>query len=403
MRILFLLISFFTFSQTPCLDAVANATGLLGEFIPQCEEDGSYSPLQCWGSTGYCWCVDSNGIEIPGTALGPGEGVPNCSESVDSLSVLFVGNSYTSFNNLPDLISSIASAMGDVLIVDGSLIGGATLQNHSQNNNTTNLITKGNWDFVVLQEQSQYPSFPLWQVEQDVFPYASELSELVSEFNECANTVFFMTWGRENGDQSNCQSWPPVCTYEGMDDLLRERYMIMANDNNALVSPVGAVWRSLRDSGYDLSLYSSDGSHPSLTGSYVSAICFYTVLFQKNPLDIPWVDDFGISEYNDILIKETVRQVVYDNLYEWNIQSNDIDFDGVCNNLDNCPDLYNPQQEDFNNDNIGDACDGLYINEILSNRKLIRVIDILGRSKNKKGLHFEIFNDGSVEKKYIKH
>ena len=117
--------------------------------------------------------------------------MPNCSESVDSLSVLFVGNSYTSFNNLPDLISSIASTMGDVLIVDGSLIGGATLQNHSQNNNTTNLIIKGNWDFVVLQEQSQYPSFPLWQVEQDVFPYASELSELVSEFNECANTVFY--------------------------------------------------------------------------------------------------------------------------------------------------------------------------------------------------------------------
>ena len=403
MRILYLFISLFTFSQTPCLDAVANATGLLGEFIPQCEEDGSYSPLQCWGSTGYCWCVDGNGVEIPGTALGPGQGTPNCSESGDSLSVLFVGNSYTSFNNLPNLISSIASIMGDVLIVDGSLIGGATLQNHSQNNNTTNLITKGNWDFVVLQEQSQYPSFPLWQVEQDVFPYASQLSELVSEFNECANTVFFMTWGREYGDQSNCQSWPPVCTYEGMDDLLRERYMIMANDNNALVSPVGAVWRSLRDAGYDLDLYSSDGSHPSLTGSYISAVCFYTTLFQKNPLDIPWVDNFGVSEYNDTLIKETIKQVVYDNLYEWNIQSNDIDLDGVCNNLDNCPDLYNPQQEDFNNDNIGDACDGLYINETLSNRKLIRVIDILGRSTNKKGLHFEFFNDGSVEKKYTKY
>ena len=56
MRILFLFISILTFGQTPCLDAVANSTGLLGEFIPQCEEDGSYSPLQCWGSTGYCWC-----------------------------------------------------------------------------------------------------------------------------------------------------------------------------------------------------------------------------------------------------------------------------------------------------------------------------------------------------------
>ena len=80
-KLLFLLISpFFILAQTPCLDDVANATGLIGEFIPQCEEDGSYSPVQCWSSTGYCWCVDENGIEIPGTSLGPGQGVPNCGE-----------------------------------------------------------------------------------------------------------------------------------------------------------------------------------------------------------------------------------------------------------------------------------------------------------------------------------
>ena len=57
----------------------------------------------------------------------------------------------------------------------------------------------GNWDFVVLQEQSQYPSFPLWQVEQEVFPYANQLNELIHEYNECGNTVFFMTWGRKMG------------------------------------------------------------------------------------------------------------------------------------------------------------------------------------------------------------
>ena len=73
-----ILIPFLLFSQTPCLDEVANATGLIGEFIPQCEEDGSYSPLQCWSSTGYCWCVDNYGVEIPGTSLGPGEGIPDC-------------------------------------------------------------------------------------------------------------------------------------------------------------------------------------------------------------------------------------------------------------------------------------------------------------------------------------
>lgn len=33
--------------------------GGIGAFIPQCEDDGSFSSIQCWGSTGYCWCVES--------------------------------------------------------------------------------------------------------------------------------------------------------------------------------------------------------------------------------------------------------------------------------------------------------------------------------------------------------
>ena len=399
--ILLFIVPFLSFSQTPCLDAVANATGLMGEFVPQCEDDGSYSPMQCWGSTGYCWCVDEDGVEISGTSLGPGEGIPDCNEQSDTLNVLFIGNSYTFYNNLPTLIASIANSMGDVLNTEGSLVGGATLQSHANNNNTTNLIMTGDWDYVVLQEQSQYPSFPLWQVEQDVFPYAAQLNDLINQYNECGNTVFFMTWGRENGDQGNCQNWPPVCTYEGMDDLLRDRYMIMANNNDALVSPVGAVWRFIRDSGYNIDLYSPDESHPSFLGSYVAAICFYTTLFQKNPLEIPWDSELGVSESNAQLINETVKQIVYDNLEAWNIESNDIDSDGICNNIDNCPETYNPFQEDFNFDNIGDACDGLSINEHPVKRKLISRIDVLGRQTKKKGLQFEIYDDGSVKKRYV--
>ena len=81
-QLFFIIIPFLSFGQTPCLDAVANSIGLMGEFVPQCESDGSFSPMQCWGSTGYCWCVDESGVEIVGTALGPGQGTPNC-ESFD--------------------------------------------------------------------------------------------------------------------------------------------------------------------------------------------------------------------------------------------------------------------------------------------------------------------------------
>ncbi|XP_064181544.1 CD74 molecule, major histocompatibility complex, class II invariant chain a [Anguilla rostrata] len=47
----------------------------LGNFRPQCDEQGNYLPRQCWHSTGYCWCVDKDGVEIPNTAI---RGMPQC-------------------------------------------------------------------------------------------------------------------------------------------------------------------------------------------------------------------------------------------------------------------------------------------------------------------------------------
>ncbi|KAA0710949.1 Nidogen-2 [Triplophysa tibetana] len=55
---------------------------LTGAFIPQCDEEGQYRPLQCHGSTGHCWCVDSLGRERAGTRTPPGSPPRNCDETV---------------------------------------------------------------------------------------------------------------------------------------------------------------------------------------------------------------------------------------------------------------------------------------------------------------------------------
>ncbi|XP_038151840.1 nidogen-2 isoform X8 [Cyprinodon tularosa] len=49
-----------------------------GAYVPQCDENGQYRPLQCHGSTGYCWCVDSRGEERPGTRSPPGSPPIDC-------------------------------------------------------------------------------------------------------------------------------------------------------------------------------------------------------------------------------------------------------------------------------------------------------------------------------------
>lgn len=229
--------------------------------------------------------------------------------------VLFLGNSYTAVNNLPQLIADVASSTGDSLIFDSNTPGGYTLEGHSSNATSIDKIAQGNWDFVVLQEQSQRPSLPDVQVEQDVYPYAHILDSLINTYNLCAETMFYMTWGRKNGDASNCGWWPPVCSYSGMDSLLSLRYKIMADTNYAVVSPVGTVWKQIREEYPDIELYMSDESHPSAAGSYAAACCFYSSIFRKNPLLINY--DYSLPENDAASIRDVVKDVVFDSLSNW--------------------------------------------------------------------------------------
>ncbi|CAN5541720.1 hypothetical protein BH10BAC1_BH10BAC1_21550 [soil metagenome] len=234
---------------------------------------------------------------------------------------LFLGNSYTYVNNLPQITADIASNMGDNLIFDSNCPGGYTLQGHSTNTTSLTKIMVGNWDYVVLQEQSQLPSFDIAQVQIDVFPYAKTLDSTINFYNSCAETMFYMTWGRKNGDASNCASWPPVCTYSGMDSLLNMRYQMMADSNNAVVSAVGAVWKNIRLNYPLIELYQADESHPSEAGSYAAACCFYTSMFRKNPLLISY--NYTLSASDAANIRSAVKTIVYDNLINYNIAAYD--------------------------------------------------------------------------------
>ena len=228
--------------------------------------------------------------------------------------VLFIGNSYTEVNNLPAIVESIAANMGDALSYASNTPGGCTFMQHCTNTSMT-YINQGGWDAVVLQEQSQYPSFPQEQVEAEVFPYARQLVEAVYAAAPCAEPMFYMTWGRCDGDASNAPYFPVLATYEGMDSMLYERYTYMASEFDASVCPVGRVWRSLRTNHPAINLYASDGSHPSAEGSYAAACAFYVMLFGGNPANITY--DYSLDAATAAIIRQTVGRVVYDSLARW--------------------------------------------------------------------------------------
>ncbi|MFT4677970.1 MAG: hypothetical protein ACI84C_001049 [Flavobacteriales bacterium] len=239
------------------------------------------------------------------------------SQYAQDYNVLFIGNSYTYVNDLPLMLSQIAQSKSNSIITASSTPGAYSLESHTENATTQELLQNGSWDYVILQEQSQMPAFPINQVEADVYPYAQALVDTARANNDCVMPIFYMTWGRMDGDINNCESYPPVCTYEGMQDLLTERYQAMAEMNDCWVSPVGAAWKQVRaETNDEIQLYANDGSHPSPSGTYLAACVFYAMMWNESPEGSDYYA--GLDEADAQYLQAVAGSVVANNQEAWN-------------------------------------------------------------------------------------
>ena len=245
-------------------------------------------------------------------------------EAGKKLRVYFIGNSYTHTNNMPQMIASIAASMGDTLVYEEHTPGGWTLDDHwnPPTDPCVNKIKTGNWDYVVLQEQSQLPAFGVLNPSHPTYIYAGQFTKLIRDSAICTTPMFFMTWGYKNGDPNNCPSLPYMCTYFSMDSVLRMRYLELTDSFNAVVSPAGAVRRYIRQHHPGIELYVPDGSHPSMAGTYAAACCFYAAMFQKDPTPVSF--NSSLSSADAMNIKAAAKTVVYDSLTKWGIGVNDL-------------------------------------------------------------------------------
>ena len=232
--------------------------------------------------------------------------------------VLFIGNSLTGTNNLPQQFKNIALAAGKSIYVDDASMGGATLQNHLNSPSTINKIQQGNWDYVVLQEQSQLPS---WVNQRDsmFYPFAKSLDSIIHIYNPCGQTVFFMTFAHRNGDLGILQN-AGFDTYWAMQQRIRDGYMFIADSLNAIVCPVGWAFRQSRIQYPLLELYMADHNHPSDTGTYLAAATFYSTIYQDSSVSIPNYGNIGST--TAIAMQHIASHMVMDSLSLWNIGQN---------------------------------------------------------------------------------
>jgi len=203
-------------------------------------------------------------LDAPGTSVPP-----------NALRVLFVGNSHTHVNAVPELIAELAFAAGEArpFAYAEETSGGATLTDHVAAGRVAARLSHGKWDYVVLQEQQQAPSFSREQREREFLPPARALDTMARAAG--ARTVLYMTWARRDGDPRN----RPGDTFAAMQARMREGYFDVARELHAELAPVGIAWRWALQKRPDLPLWAPDGMHAGPLGSYLAACVLYATLY----------------------------------------------------------------------------------------------------------------------------
>ncbi|MCK4837602.1 MAG: SGNH/GDSL hydrolase family protein, partial [Desulfobulbaceae bacterium] len=195
--------------------------------------------------------------------------------SQDRFDVLFIGNSYTSSNGLPDMFERMALSGGYRVHVAMVAPGGWTLTDHLLSAETLEKIRGTGWDFVVLQEQSVIPS--LFDTrERQMYPAIRQVHDEIKAVG--ADTILFMTWGRRNGLPSEGHR-----DFASMQAALETGYLKIGNELNLAIAPVGVAWWNGLRSAPQLDLWVEDGSHPNREGTYLAACVLYGVIFGQSP------------------------------------------------------------------------------------------------------------------------
>ena len=227
----------------------------------------------------------------------------------DTLKVLFLGNSHTYFNDMPQLFANLSESGGHPVIFDSNTPGGHTLEQHSNNPTSLNKISLGIWDYVVLQENSQYPVINYLRY-NSMYPAARELDSLITFFN--GTTTIFMNWGWRYGGQCevNGHQSPLFEDYFHMQDSMTSACTEIAIELSAVLAPAGEAWRTAVTRDTTLVLWNPDNYHPALNGSYLTACVFYATFYDESPVGLEYSG--GLSGDEALFLQQAAWETLTD-------------------------------------------------------------------------------------------
>ena len=168
----------------------------------------------------------------------------------NAVSILFIGNSHTYYNDMPQMVRERAAGDGFDCRVTMIAHAGWFLEQHVKEPDVRFNILFGHYDYVVLQDHT-HPMAP----EEEFVPAAAMLNVWIREAGSVP--VIYETWAKKDSPEDQ--------------DAMNRVHRKAADAIGALLAPVGENWRSYMASRPNLEMYASDGRHASEDGSDFAA------------------------------------------------------------------------------------------------------------------------------------
>lgn len=205
----------------------------------------------------------------------------------ETLKALFIGNSFTGANYLPTVLQEIALANGKELSIKAEIKNGTSLFQHWDTGVAQQKITAEKWDYVILQDSSA----SAFEHPNKTIEYGKLFTKLVK--TQGAQPLLFNTWA-----YNGIPAWIENKQYEdirvafkkfvpNMYEKTNALYQQIADTSQSNIVPVAQVWRAMSEMNATVSLHAKDQSHPSPTGTYLTAVVFYKFLFNELPKILP--------------------------------------------------------------------------------------------------------------------
>ena len=201
-------------------------------------------------------------------ALDPACSAATSTERPSGLSILFIGNSLTYYNDLPAMVEQLAEAAGDSVRVGMAARGNTAVIDHTvDGSEALDRIDGGHWTHVMLQ---QGPT-PAGICRDTLIIAAMRLAPRIRAAG--GRPAMFLPWARA----AFPQSLGPAA----------ESATAAARAVGGTVVPIGVAWREALEADPDLPLYGPDGYHPAPAGTLLAALTVYDRLAGRDVRRIP--------------------------------------------------------------------------------------------------------------------